>query len=125
MELVTNGVVPGRYVNTRVPPNAAEMASTQVLRVVVHSASSKTREGVPADAAGDVADEGLVDRVWTGVVPVYQVLGEPIPSPYNRVEQVPEHVETFVRESNEEALQYATAAGKKAAPVKPVRSGGE
>lgn len=30
-----------------------------------------------------------------------------------------------MRESNEEALEYAAAAGKKAAPVKPVRSGGD
>src|ERR1700735_5645248 len=41
MELITNSVVPDRWRNTRVPPIAAEMQSTQILKIVVESASSK------------------------------------------------------------------------------------
>jgi hypothetical protein len=35
MELITNSVVPDRWKHTRVPPNNAEMQSTQILKVKV------------------------------------------------------------------------------------------
>jgi hypothetical protein len=47
MELVTNSVVPDRWKNTRVPPNNAEMQSTQILRVKIESGSSKVRVLAP------------------------------------------------------------------------------
>jgi nitroimidazol reductase NimA-like FMN-containing flavoprotein (pyridoxamine 5'-phosphate oxidase superfamily) len=118
MELVTDSVVPGQYKNTRVPPIPSEMQSTNILKVTIESASSKVREGIPQDSNEDMADVELVDRVWTGVVPVYQTLGEPVPGPYNKVKELPEHVASFIKESNEENFEYATKAGKKPAPVK-------
>ncbi len=35
MKLITNSVVPDRWEHTRVPPNNAEMQSTQILKVKV------------------------------------------------------------------------------------------
>jgi uncharacterized protein len=126
MELITNSVVRDRWCNTRVPPNAGEMASTQILRIVVQSASSKIREGVPNDEFCDLSDEGILSRVWTGVLPVFEVLGEPIPGPYNRVEKVPEHVIEYRDVVNRGNEEYAIAAGKKPAPVKrPERAEGD
>jgi nitroimidazol reductase NimA-like FMN-containing flavoprotein (pyridoxamine 5'-phosphate oxidase superfamily) len=118
MEMITNSVVPQRYENTRIPPIPAEMQSTQILRVKIDSASSKTRDWIPSDSAEDMANDEIRDKVWTGVVPVYEAFGEPVPSPNNRVEKVPEYVEEYIRESNAEGLAYATEAGEKPVPVK-------
>ncbi|KAJ4293879.1 hypothetical protein N0V88_005393 [Collariella sp. IMI 366227] len=79
MELITNSVVPSRWENSRVPPNNAEMQSTSVLKVKIATGSAKIRSGGPHDERGDMEDEKLLDRVWTGVVPVYSVMGEPVP----------------------------------------------
>jgi nitroimidazol reductase NimA-like FMN-containing flavoprotein (pyridoxamine 5'-phosphate oxidase superfamily) len=125
MQLITDSVVPGRWANTRVPPNKGEMASTQILRVKVHSGSGKVREGVPTDERGDLNDEEVIGRVWTGVVPVYEVLGEPVPGPYNRVGDVPEHVREWRERVNEENVGYATEAARKEAPVKKKEPGEE
>lgn len=46
MELITNSVCPGRWHNSRVPPDAAEMSSTQIMRMRVESGSAKFREGI-------------------------------------------------------------------------------
>jgi hypothetical protein len=125
MQLITDSVVPGRWANTRVPPNKGEMASTQILRVKVHSGSAKVREGVPTDERGDLNDEEVMGRVWTGVVPVYEVLGEPVPGPYNRVGDVPEHVREWRERVNEDNVGYATDAASKEAPVKKKEPGEE
>ncbi|EHL02093.1 putative Anaphase-promoting complex subunit 8 [Glarea lozoyensis 74030] len=115
MELITNSVLPNRWSNTRLPPNAAEMSSTQILRVSIHSGSAKVREGVPNDEKADIENEELLNEVWTGVIPVYENFGKPVPGPYNRV-SVPEHVR--VREEwNERNERYAREAAGKDAPV--------
>jgi hypothetical protein len=90
MELITNSVVPRRWANSRVPPNAAEMQSTSVLRVRIATGSAKIRTGGPHDERGDLEDEGLLDRVWTGVVP--------------------EYLEGWRREANKDAEGYAREA---------------
>lgn len=113
MELITNSIVPGRWANSRVPPNAAEMQSTSVLRVRIATGSAKIRTGEPHDERGDMEDEGLLDRVWTGVVPVYTLRGEPVPGGYNRVAGVPEYLEGWREEVNGEAEEYAREAVKR------------
>lgn len=125
MELITNSVVPGRWARTRVPPNAAELASTQILRVSVESASAKVREGGPSDEKGDVEDEDVRGGVWTGVVPLYEQFGEPVPGPYNEVAEVPEHVAVYRERCNGEFKRYAEEASRKDAPVKKKERGEE
>ena len=117
MELITNSVVPDRWRNSRVPPNAAEMSSTQILRVKIESGSAKVREGVPTDERGDLEDDAVTSRVWTGVVPMYEVLGDPVPGPYNRIEGIPEHVSEWRERVNGEGREYALEAAEKDAPV--------
>ncbi|KAI1291452.1 hypothetical protein F5Y03DRAFT_32934 [Xylaria venustula] len=113
MELVTNSVVRDRYRHTRVPPNNAEMQSTSILRVKIASGSAKLRSGMPSDEKADLADEALLDRVWTGVVPVHYTFGEPLPGPYNRLEKVPAYLDEFVRDSNQDAKDLAVEAATK------------
>ncbi|KAH7383907.1 hypothetical protein BKA66DRAFT_87735 [Pyrenochaeta sp. MPI-SDFR-AT-0127] len=121
MKLITDSVVPDRYDNTRVPPENAEMQSTRILKMSITSASGKVREGVPEDERKDMKREDVLSTVWTGVVPVYEKLVEPVPGPYNKVQKVPEHVAKFVKEENAKRERYATEAASKPAPVKRVK----
>lgn len=118
MQLITNSVVADRWSNTRLPPNAGEMQSTTILRVELESASAKVREGVPNDEKVDLERKDITSSVWTGVLPVYQVIGEPVAGPYNEVGKVPEHIVEFIAESNERTKKYAEQAARKPAPVK-------
>ncbi|KXH65939.1 flavin-nucleotide-binding protein [Colletotrichum salicis] len=113
MQLITDGVVPGRWAASRVPPNKGEMASTSVLKVRIATGSAKIRQGPPGDDKGDKGDEEVTGRVWTGVVPVYQVLGEPVAGPYNEVEEVPGYLGEYVRETNVVTRKAAFEAAKK------------
>ncbi|KAG0646478.1 Chromatin-associated swi6 [Hyphodiscus hymeniophilus] len=125
MELITNSVVPDRWKHTRVPPNKGEMASTQILKVTIDSGSAKIREGVPNDEACDMNDEGVLNSVWTGVLPLYEQFGEPVPGPYNRVGEVPEHVVAYKERVNKTNSEYGEAAARKDAPVKKKEAGEE
>jgi uncharacterized protein len=100
MELITNSVVPERWANTRVPPDGAEMSSTMVLRVTIETGSGKIRQGLPHDEAKDLNRSDVTDSVWTGVVPVYETFGEPIICPTNKVKQIPNYIEEYVRNTN-------------------------
>lgn len=110
MELITNSVVPGRWEHTRIPPDEAEMSSTSILRMKITSASAKIRTGPPSDSKKDSERPGLREKVWTGVVPVFETLGTPVPSPDNLVAEVPEHVGGFVEKRNLITRMYAEGA---------------
>ncbi|KAI0811713.1 flavin-nucleotide-binding protein [Xylaria sp. FL0064] len=113
MEMITNSVVRDRYRHTRVPPNNAEMQSTSILRVKIVSGSAKIRSGMPSDEKSDLADAELLERVWTGVVPVHYTLGEPVPGPYNKLEKLPAYLDEFMRDSNQDAKDIAVEAATK------------
>ncbi|KAK8086500.1 hypothetical protein PG994_001474 [Apiospora phragmitis] len=114
MELVTNSVVRDRWRHTRVPPNGAEMQSTSILRVKIAAGSAKIRSGFPSDDKADAEDEALLGRVWTGVVPIHTVLGDPTPSPYNRVDPVPGYLGDYVKGTNKYAEETAQEQATKA-----------
>ncbi|RFU35255.1 hypothetical protein B7463_g1086, partial [Scytalidium lignicola] len=125
MELITNSVVPDRWRHTRVPPNAAEMSSTQILRVRIDSGSAKVREGVPNDEKHDLDNPSVTGAVWTGVVPVWEEFGDPIAGPYNEIKEVPRHVMSYVEDVRNENKEYAERAARKDAPVKRKEPGEE
>ena len=109
MELITNGVVRDRWRNTRVPPNGAEMQSTSVLKVRIASGSAKLRSGSPHDEKADMENGDLVKRVFTGVVPMYTVLGEPVSGPYNEA-AVPTYLKENVKDYNDYSKETAESA---------------
>ncbi|KAF2435924.1 hypothetical protein EJ08DRAFT_295491 [Tothia fuscella] len=123
MEVITNSVVPDRWANSRIPPDAAEMQSTRILKVKIAAASGKVREGVPNDEKKDLKREDVLNKVWTGVIPVYETLGEPQPGPYNRVKEPPEHVEEYIAHTNEVNERYSYDAAHKPAPEKRKKYG--
>ena len=119
MEQITNSVVSNRWSHTRVPPDSAEMQSTSILKVRVVGGSGKVRVGGPRDERKDLErTDGMREKVWTGTIPVWEVLGDPVPyggvekgdGKGNLVEEVPSHVWEFVRNRREEAERYATEA---------------
>lgn len=110
MELVTNSVVPDRWANTRTPPDGAEMSSTTILRVTIETGSGKIRQGMPHDEAKDEKRTEITDKVWTGVVPVYETFGDPIPGPTNKVKQLPTHIDSYVSKTNAGNRQKAVDA---------------
>ncbi|KAK0130155.1 hypothetical protein ONS96_000678 [Cadophora gregata f. sp. sojae] len=121
MLLITNSVVADRWVNSRVPPTGAELESTAILRIKVERGSAKVREGGPGidgESRADLKDSETMGRVWTGVLPVWEQLGEPIPGPYNEVKDVPEHVRSYRDDFNRERREYAEEVARKDAPVK-------
>ncbi|KAJ5946946.1 hypothetical protein N7454_003785 [Penicillium verhagenii] len=97
MQLITNSVVADRWENSRVPPDRAEMSSTVILKV-------KIIDGSDADNAD------ITNRIWTGVVPVWEMFGEPVSSDGNKVTEVPEHIASFIAKKNEQNRAYAEGA---------------
>ncbi|KAK0547688.1 hypothetical protein OC846_003944 [Tilletia horrida] len=116
MEEITNSVVPGRWGQTRVPPNSTEMTSTKILKVKISSASSKIRAAEPSDEKYDVERSDVIDHVWTGVVPIHQSFGEPIPSSYNKVKDVPPNLTEYIAKANEDGSKYAQEVATKSPP---------
>ena len=112
MELVTNSVVPDRWSNSRIPPDGAEMQSTNILRVRVVSASGKVRDGGPHDEAKDTKREEVTSKTWVGVVPVMETFGQPVPSVDNKVEKVPAYITSYVTETNTQNDKYANSAAR-------------
>ncbi|KAL6248173.1 hypothetical protein RBB50_004428 [Rhinocladiella similis] len=108
MEAVTNSVVADRWRHTRVPPVSAEVSSTSILKVKVVGGSGKIRVGGPRDEKKDTDQPELVDSIWTGVIPVYEHFGEPVPGRDNKVTSVPEHVVSYAKEMRERNERYAT-----------------
>lgn len=58
-------------------------------------------------------NEDVLDRVWTGVVPTYMRLEEPVAGPYNRVNEVPEHIGGWVSGENERRRRGCVEGAKK------------
>lgn len=87
-----------------------ELSSTSILRVKIVSASGKIRDGEPHDGKEDLENEELTDRVWTGVVPVWEKIGEPVATTHNRVKEVPEHVKAHMTTENVKNEKYAKDA---------------
>jgi len=112
MEKITNSVIPGRWQNTRTPPDGAEMQSTSILRVKVVSGSGKIRDGGPHDEAKDEKREDITSTTWTGVVPVTEFLGEPVPSATNKVANIPEYISSYVEGTNSRNDEYAGGAAR-------------
>jgi nitroimidazol reductase NimA-like FMN-containing flavoprotein (pyridoxamine 5'-phosphate oxidase superfamily) len=68
----TERLLPGRWDDAR-QPNRKELKATAVVAIPLDSASAKVRVGPPKDD-----EEDLALPVWAGVIPIHQVVGDPI-----------------------------------------------
>lgn len=106
LELITNGLVAGRWGQVRQPPSSNELLQTQVLRIRVKSGSAKVRMGPVAEVKEDLQNPETRKAVWSGYIPLVEQLLEPVPSRHNLVEQVPDHVREYREAFNEDAEAY-------------------
>ncbi|KAL1855673.1 hypothetical protein Daus18300_011054 [Diaporthe australafricana] len=110
LRLITDGMVANRWANTRAP-DEADIAATRVLKVRIGSASAKVRDTGVSDDAKDLRNDETTARVWTGVIPYVEVLGEPRAAATNKVVGVPSYIEEHVRGHNERAGGQTAAGG--------------
>jgi nitroimidazol reductase NimA-like FMN-containing flavoprotein (pyridoxamine 5'-phosphate oxidase superfamily) len=75
LDAFVDRILPGRSREVR-PSTPKELAATMVLALPITEWSVKTADGFPEDPAADVAGDA-----WAGVVPLYQVAGDPVPNP--------------------------------------------
>ncbi len=75
LEVITDHVVPGRWAECR-PVTPTELRATSVIAVPLDEASAKIRAEGVHDDEGDL---GL--PIWAGVVPITEVLGDPVAAP--------------------------------------------
>lgn len=84
LEAISNHIIKDRWAESRLP-NAKEMKATMVLKLPLQEATAKIRTGPPGD---DKADLDL--PIWSGVIPIDQTFGQPIPADYDQhLEQPP------------------------------------
>lgn len=112
MELITNSVLTDRWDNSRVPPDKAEMSSTVILKVKVMDGSGKIRDGGVSDERKDADNEEVTSKIWTGVVPVWETYGEPVPSGDSKMSEVPEHITSYIAKKNAQNRALAEGAVK-------------
>lgn len=110
MRLITDSMVANRWDNSRAPEEA-EIAATRILKVRIESASAKIRDSGVSDDAKDLKNDETTARVWTGVIPYVEVLGEPRAAETNKVAGVPSYIEEHVRGHNEKAGGQTAAGG--------------
>jgi hypothetical protein len=92
LEAFTNKLMPGRWDDSR-PPNKQEMLQTTIVAINIESASAKVRTGPPGDESADIALPH-----WSGVLPVEQTYGTPIPAPNLAAGiELPEYLKAFMR----------------------------
>ncbi|KAF7561027.1 hypothetical protein G7046_g3113 [Stylonectria norvegica] len=116
MELITNSVLPDRWRHTRIPPTKAEIQSTGIMKVRIASASAKVSAGQAQDDKQDMSNEDTLDSTWTGVLPIYQAVGQPVPSSYNRVD-LPAYIAEFsqgLHDDNKERSMKAAHGERRA-----------
>ncbi|KAL2215178.1 hypothetical protein M432DRAFT_142294 [Thermoascus aurantiacus ATCC 26904] len=108
MHLLTNHMSRRRWSATN-PVSPAAMKSVQVMRVRVRSASAKIRAANVGEFEPQLATTAAGPRedVWTGVVPVYEVLGEPVGSGVFPERTVQGQVEEWRVGRNEREKSYA------------------
>ncbi|MBA9003983.1 pyridoxamine 5'-phosphate oxidase family protein [Thermomonospora cellulosilytica] len=75
LRAIIERLAPGQWDAAR-RPTRKELAATAVVAIPLDEASVKIRQGPPVDEEDDYSLD-----VWAGVVPVRQVLGEPVPDP--------------------------------------------
>ncbi|KAI1455140.1 N-terminal nucleophile aminohydrolase [Annulohypoxylon moriforme] len=100
LQLITDGIVPQRWDNSRSSLDDAELASTRIIKVSIDTASAKIHDSGVKEKAKDLADEKSRKTVWTGTLPYIEMLGTPIPAETNMVAAVPPYLTDYIREHN-------------------------
>lgn len=90
------------------------MKSVQVLKVTIRSASAKVR-AKNMGLADSVEIATVRDDIYTGVIPLHEVLAEPTESGYSPGRPIQSHLQEWVNERNTAEKDYAIGAAKNTA----------
>ena len=110
MHRITDGRVPNRWNNSRVPPIKAEFQSTSVLRISIYSASANLNTGPTGDNPKDLQNDEVTSGVWAGVLPVWEHIGPPVESETNKVTPLSDYLSGWAEERNASRQEYALRA---------------
>lgn len=91
LNVISEHIIPGRWAEARTPTQS-ELKATAVLQLPLHEASAKIRTGPPK-----YEKEESANPVWTGVLPMQQIPGEPQPSPAAAGIDIPTYVKNYSR----------------------------
>lgn len=86
MDLITGVLVPGMVGYAR-PTTAKEAAGTMIIEVPIEKYSLKSRTGGVND---EPEDKEL--QIWSGIIPLTRVKGEPITAPDSAGVEIPLHI---------------------------------
>ncbi|EGC45424.1 conserved hypothetical protein [Histoplasma capsulatum var. duboisii H88] len=113
MRGVMDHIVPGRWDGLN-PLASIALSLVFVIRVQVQRGSLKLNSGVPMIQPRDRAKDGpdRAEPVWTGVVPLHEQLGQPVPSGLTDGAEIPERLLKYIRERNEREEGYAKSVCK-------------
>jgi len=90
LQSFVENLIPGRWENLR-PMTAKEAKATTVFSMPIDEGSAKIRTGPPGDD-----DDDYALPIWAGVLPISQVLHDPVPDPKNLDGlEVPAHIRDF------------------------------
>jgi len=113
MRAVTNHIVANRWEDVN-PVSSFQVSFVLVIRVDIDSLSMKFRKGVPGIQPRNREKDGP-DReqaVWTGTVPVFETLGEPVESGLTEGAVVSAGLKSFIEERNERQRSYALSVAR-------------
>ena len=109
MHRLTNQMVRRRWSSVnKVAPEA--LRSIQIIKVVIRTASAKIR----ASNINGLEKAGLGERddIWTGAIPLYEVLGNPIESGYCPERPVQKEISDWIEKRNGAEKSYAERVGQ-------------
>lgn len=109
MQALTNHMSSKRWSSVN-PVSPRAMAAVQVLKVRVQSGSAKIR----ATNVNGLEKEGFGPRedVYTGVVPLYEVLGDPVGSGYHPARPVQPEIQEWIEKRNRTEKVYAESVAQ-------------
>ncbi|GAB7353863.1 hypothetical protein MBLNU459_g4222t1 [Dothideomycetes sp. NU459] len=110
MHILTNHMIPRRWSSVN-PVTPSALKSVQIMKVTIRAASAKVR-AKNMGLADDLAAVTARDEVYTGVIPVREVLDEPIESGYFPGRPVQDHLQDWIAQRNADEEEYARAAAQ-------------
>jgi len=113
MRGVTNHIVAGRWEDVN-PVASFQVSLVCVIKVDILSLSMKQRKGVPGIQPRNIEKDGPSkdEPVWTGTVPLHEVLEEPVPSGLTDDAVVPKGLLGFIDGRNEKHLKHSMSVAR-------------
>jgi nitroimidazol reductase NimA-like FMN-containing flavoprotein (pyridoxamine 5'-phosphate oxidase superfamily) len=113
MHSVTNHIVANRWEEVN-PVASFQVSLVYVVKVNIDSMSVKSRTGVPGIQPRNVQLDGpdIEPKPWTGVIPLWEQLGEPVESGLTPEATVSKNLQQFIQSRNEKHRGYSESVAR-------------